>query len=518
MFMKKEVVNQQKVLLIIRDGWGYSPEIEYNMIAQANTPYTDYLEKTYPTTLLEASGEEAGLPDGYFGNSEVGHMTIGAGRVLEQSLLRINNSINDGSFFENNEFLKAINFVKKHGSKLHLMGLLQKEGVHSHFNHIVALLELAKNQGLKKEDVIIHVITDGRDREEQYAVNYILDLENEMQRIDIGRIVTLAGRYFAMDRDNHWDRVEKYYKIICPSSLIQRSDSSRKTFSDPKKYLKEKYEDVEFSDEFLEPIACENYDGMKENDSIIDFSFRKDRERQIAKVFCEDDFSKFKIFHKNIYFVSMTKYYEGGLTHVAYPDVEVVSILGKILEENNKTQLRISETEKYAHVTFFFDGGKDYNFTGEKKILVPSPDVATFNMKPEMASEEITEKLIFEIESNSQDFILCNFPNADMVGHSGKHEAIKRGVEAVDKSLEKIVPIALEKGYVVMLAADHGNAEYKYGKHSTSHTNNLIPFTLISDDHRYIKLINDGGLKNILATIFKVMNIEKEDIHEKALF
>lgn len=513
-----KIKKSHKVLLIVRDGWGYSPDIKYNMIAQAHTPYTDYLEETYPTTLLKASGESVGLPEKYFGNSEVGHMTIGAGRALEQSLLRINKSITDGNFFKNKEFLGAINFVKKNNSQLHLLGLLQKEGVHAHFDHLVALLELAKKEGLGKDDVSIHVITDGRDAGEKNAINYISHLEKEIKRIGIGNIVTLAGRYFAMDRDKHWDRIQKYYNVLCPYE--QNRAKSVATFSDPKKYLEKKYKDPDFSDEFLEPISCEGYSGIKDKDAIIDFSFRKDRERQIARVFCDKNFSEFKIIHKYIYFVAMTEYYNGDLEHVAFPDIKVKNILGKILEGHHKTQLRITETEKYAHVTFFFDGGEDYNFNGEKKILIPSPDVATFELKPEMASAEITEKLISEIENKGQDFILCNFPNADMVGHSGEFEAIKKGVEAVDQSLEKIVPIALEKNYVVMLAADHGNAEYKHGDNETSHTHNPIPFTLISDEKFFstIKLLDDKSLENIASTILKIMKINIPNIYKKPLF
>lgn len=517
----KNIKKDSKVLLIIRDGWGYSSETKYNMIAQANTQYTDYLEKNYPTTLLNTCGEEVGLPDGYFGNSEVGHMTIGAGRILEQSLLRINNSIEDGSFFKNKEFINAICLVKKYNSKLHLIGLLQKEGVHSHFNHLIALLELSKQQGLKKDDVYIHVITDGRDAGEQNAINYVLDLEKEMTRIGIGKIVTLAGRYFAMDRDNNWDRIKKYYDVICNSNKMDSGSNRilRRTFIEPQDLLKEKYNDSEFSDEFLEPISYKKYDGLQEHDSIIDFNFRKDRERQIAHIFNDKHFSKFDTCHKNIYFVSMTNYYKQVL-NVAFPDIKVKYILGQILEDYNRTQLRISETEKYAHVTFFFDGGEDYDFNGEKKIIISSPKVNTFDLKPEMASVEITKTLINEIENNAQDFILCNFPNADMVGHTGKYEAIKEAIYAVDRSLEAIIPVALENNYVVMVTADHGNAEYKHGKYLTSHTNNKVPFTIISNDLVYEKIVlkDNCGLKNILSTVLKILNIRERNIYEESIF
>lgn len=517
--MNSETKNSQKVLLIVRDGWGYSPDIEYNMIAQADTPYTDYLEKTYPTILLNASGESVGLPDGYFGNSEVGHMTIGAGRALEQSLLRINNSIKDGSFFENKKFLEAINLVKEKKSRLHLLGLLQKEGVHAHFDHLVALLELAKQQGLGEDSVYIHVITDGRDMEEQHAIHYISDLEIEIERIGVGKIVTLSGRYFAMDRNKNWERTKKYYNSICRPSSFSGFIPDKETFSNPKNYLTKKYQDSEFSDEFLKPVIHEDYDGINEGDSIINFSFRKDRERQIAAVFSDENFPQFETFHKNIHFISMTEYYE-GLKNVAFPDIEIKDILGKILEENNKTQLRISETEKYAHVTFFFDGGEDYDFTDEKKILISSPDVATFDLQPEMASVELSEKLISEIENTGQDFILCNFPNADMVGHSGKYEAIKKGVNAVDVALSRIIPKAIDNGYVILLTADHGNAEFKHDDHETSHTLNPVQFTFISNKEEFsnLSLLSEKGLENIASTVLKIMKIDIPNVYKKPLF
>ncbi len=376
---------------------------------------------------------------------------------------------------------------------------------------MIALLELAQQQGLQKDDVCIHVITDGRDSEKQHAINYLNDLELEIERIGVGEIVSLSGRYFAMDRNENWERTEKYYKAII-------GDSNQK-FTLARKVLGEKYDDDEFSDEFLEPMIHENFTGIKNDDAIIFYNFRKDRARQLTKVFSEKDFKEFETTHKNNYFSSMTEYYD-GLGNVAFPDFIVENILGQVLEKNSKTQLRISETEKYAHVTFFFDGGEDCNFEGEKKILIPSPDVATFDLKPEMASEEITKQLVFEIENSGQDFILCNFPNADMVGHSGELDAVKKGVEAIDSSLGKIIPVALENNYVIILAADHGNAEYKHANYETSHTKNLIPCTIISgfSEYKDLNLVGNLGLKNIAATVLKLLKIDIIENYKKTLF
>ncbi len=516
---KKSENNKQKVLLIVRDGWGYSPNTEYNAIAQARTPYTDYLEKTYPTTLLKASGEAVGLPEGYMGNSEVGHMTMGAGRALEQSLLRINRAIEDGRFFQNKELLSAMNYAKEHHSKLHIMGLLQKEGVHAHFNHLIALFEMAKKNGFNNDDVFLHIITDGRDAKEQNAINYLRDLEQEIERIGVGKIVSLAGRYYAMDRNTHWERIEKFYSVLCRGIRLPEFSSGStplpKTFLDPKKLLLEKYQDSEFSDEFLEPIAREDYQGLQEHDVLINFSFRKDREREISHVFCDTDFSHFTTCHSETYYCAMTEYYE-GIPHVAFPDIQVQDILGKILEDHHKTQLRISETEKYAHVTFFFDGGEDYDFQGETKIIIPSPSVATYDQQPEMSSVEITERLIQEIQHEGQDFILCNFPNADMVGHTGNFEAIKKGVEAVDHALEKIIPIAQEYSYTVIVTGDHGNAEHKHGKESTSHTLNPVPCTIVSNEKIHIH--ENMSLENIAATVLALLNIPQPNEYKRPLF
>ena len=504
----------EKVLLIIRDGWGYSENREYNMIAQAHTPYTDTLERTYPTTLLSASGVEVGLPDGYYGNSEVGHMTMGAGRVIEQSLLRINRSITDGSFFRNSEFIQAIQHVKEKGTTLHIVGLLQKEGVHAHFDHLIALLELAQQQGCSTNQVAVHIITDGRDMEMQYAERYIRDVESELRRIGIGHIMSLAGRYYAMDRNRNWGRTEKYYQ-----ALMNHHGVSLPTFDDPCSFLKQKYSDSTFSDEFLEPTVSVHYKGLQTGDSIIFYNFRTDRAEQLTKVFMDSQFGYFELHHHDIYFVSMTRYYE-GLTQVAFPDITISDTLGQVLEQHQKTQLRISETEKYSHVTYFFDAGTDRDFRGEQKIIIHSPDVPTFDMQPEMSSVEITERLIYEMVHSSPDCIICNFPNADMVGHTGNTQAIIAAVESVDRALQKIIPIALEHRYTIILTGDHGNAEYKKDNFETSHTHNKVPCTIISHnpDYQHVALSPDGGLKNIAATICDTLSIPKPALYEPSLY
>ncbi len=486
-------------MLIVRDGWGYAPSEEHNMIAQAHTPFTDALEKEHPNFLIEASGKYVGLPEGYFGNSEVGHMTLGAGHVLKQSLLRIDDAIKDGSFFENESFLQAIAQAREYHSKLHLVGILQKEGVHGSFDHLLALVKLAKQEGLSREQVYIHVIVDGRDAPKQNALRYLDELETKLIEIGVGEVVSLGGRYFAMDRNENWERTEQYYK-----EMLGRGTGE--TFVKPTELLKERYLDSEFSDEFLAPLCHESFAGVQEHDAIIFYNFRKDRARQLSHAFVDENFIPFETYHKNIYFVGMTEYFE-GLPHVAFPDLSVENPLGKVLAERGRTQLRISETEKYAHVTFFFDGGVDREFEGCSKILIPSPDVATFDLKPEMASREITEALISEIETNEQDFILCNFPNADMVGHTGNHEAIKKGVEAVDRALEKIIPRAIEHGYSIILTADHGNAEYKAGACETSHTANKVPCTCINFKKDFTE---PHELSDIKSLVLSEMNISEE--------
>ena len=485
--MSNNVQKPEKVLLIVRDGWGYSADTEHNMIAQADTPYTDMLEKNYPIGLLHASGPEVGLPESYFGNSEVGHMTMGAGRVLEQSLLRINHAIADGSFEGNDVLSKALEKAQQTGHTVHLVGLLQKEGVHASFDHLVAVLKMARDKGLASDQVMIHVITDGRDSAKQQAVCYIADLEREMAQIGIGAIRSLSGRYYAMDRNQNWDRTQSYYQILTGS------DVGAARFSDPIELMQNHYNDTEFSDEFLEPSVHTDFTGIADGDAIIFFNFRKDRARQLTRVFADDNFSEFEITHNDLHFIAMTEYYS-GLDNVVFPDISTDNMLGEILEQNKKTQLRISETEKYAHVTFFFDGGVDRDFEGETKIIIPSPDVATFDEKPEMASGEITKKLIHEMKHSYHDFILCNFPNADMVGHSGDHVATRAGVEAVDRAVSKIIPMAIEQGYVVIITADHGNAEHKNGAFETSHTDNMVPCSIVSDYPAYRQLMMEQGL------------------------
>ncbi len=506
--MKEE---KGKVLLIVRDGWGYAEPGPYNAIALANTPFTDALERDYPTTLLKASGEEVGLPEGYFGNSEVGHMTMGAGRVILQSLLRINRSIEDGTFFENPVFLDAIRLVKENGGKLHLLGLLQKEGVHAHFKHFLAFLELAKREGLKRDDVLVHVVTDGRDAEPQHARTYLAELLKAMDELGVGKIASLSGRYYTMDRNENWERTEKAYRML--------RDGARPggdCFTDALAYLAERYEDARFSDEFLDPIPHCDYRGFRDEDVFVNISFRKDRERQISHVLHDETFTAFPRDRVPARYVAMTEYYP-GLRYVAFPDLEVDEVLGEVIANAGKNQLRISETEKYAHVTFFFDGGKTVTFPKEEKIIIPSPDVPTYDLKPEMSSEELTERILEEIPKG-YDFILLNYPNADMVGHTGKMDAIIAAVEAVDRSLARIVPRALEEGYHILLTGDHGNAEYKNGGYATSHTANPVPFTYVAREPLTTKLRGGLGLKNVAATVLRILEITKPDVYEREVF
>jgi 2,3-bisphosphoglycerate-independent phosphoglycerate mutase len=489
----------EKVILVIRDGWGHRKDKEKNAISKAKTPFTNYLLKNFPNTLLNASNGAVGLPENYQGNSEVGHLTLGSGRIIEESLVRINKSIKDQSFFKNKEFNLAINYARKNKSSLHLIGLMQTEGVHSHLNHLFALLELCKRKKFK--NVKIHVITDGRDSPPKNSLKLLKILEERIKDLGFGEIVTVSGRYYAMDRDKRWSRTKKAYDCIMNAK-------TKFKFVTPNWEINENYKN-NTTDEFIAPSAKENYNGINKKDSIIFYNFRTDRMRQLIKAIVKKEFSPWQRKKRNLQVVAMTKYYESMNAKIAFKDIIIPNLLGETIAKNNLQQLRISETEKYAHVTFFFNGQIEKPFIKEDRTLIPSPKVATYDLKPKMSVGKITNKLTANIKKNKYDFIVTNLVNCDMVGHTGITPAIVEATEAVDDALEKITLTALRNNYTVLILADHGNAEDQRPKWITSHTTNLVPVILVSSNKDLNKktLEKNKGLQDIAPTILDLMNI-----------
>ena len=461
--------------LIILDGFGYSPEKEGNAIALANTPFWDYLWETYPKGLLIASGEAVGLPPGQMGNSEVGHMNIGAGRIVYQDIVRISKAIKDGNFFSNEVINEVFDTAKRKNSKVHLVGLLSDGGVHSHIEHLFALLELAKTKGVN--NVCVHAILDGRDTPPKSAEKYILALQRKMNELEIGKIATLGGRYYYMDRDKRWDRTEKAYNAMVLGKGQRESD--------PIKALKDAYERGE-TDEFVLPTVISKDCLIDKNDSVFFFNFRADRMRQIVSAVGLDDFSGFeRKGEKPAYIATMTLYDETFPFDVAFPPQTLEMVLGEVISNAGFKQLRIAETEKYAHVTYFFNGGREEPFPGEDRILVPSPKVATYDLKPEMSAYEVTDKVVERIKAEEYKLIVLNFANPDMVGHTGNLEATIKAIEVVDECLKKVVKETLRNGGVCIVTADHGNAEQmidpETGKPWTAHTTNPEPFLVVKE-------------------------------------
>ncbi len=492
---------QKKVLMVIRDGWGWRDECEDNAICQAPTPNSDRYMKEYPNTLLAASGLAVGVPEGYQGNSEVGHMTIGSGRIIFQSLVRINKSIKEGDFFRNRAFLEAIGNCRKHNSTLHLAGLLQTQGVHSHIDHLFALLDLCNKENFK--NVVIHAITDGRDAPVTESEIHIATLQDKLSELGFGKIVTVSGRFYAMDRDQRWDRTKKAYDCIVNGECEER-------FTDALELVKRCHAAQEM-DEFIVPRAMEGYSGISEGDSFIFFNFRTDRTRQLTRAMIDDDFPGWERRPLKICFVAMTQFYSGMNALIAFEEQELHNLLGEIISKAGLRQLRISETEKYAHVTFFFNGQREEPFENEDRILINSPKVKTYDLKPEMSVFEIRDRLVQEIRQEEYQFIVTNLVNGDMVGHTGIPEAIRKAVSAVDEALGGIVEAGLSAGYEIMVLADHGNAEDQTPEWRTSHTTNPVPFILISEDERLksAKLASGRGLSDVAPTVLEIMGIDK---------
>lgn len=490
-----------KVILVIRDGWGYRADKTKNAIALTPTPYTDRLMKEYPNVLLAAAGEAVGLPEGYQGNSEVGHMTIGSGRIIFQSLAKINKSIKDGSFFKIPEFLGAVENCRKNKTKLHIIGLLQSEGVHAHEGHLYALLELCNRQGFR--DVLVHVITDGRDAPVTDSIGHIVKLIDVMKEKGVGSIATVSGRYYAMDRNTKWDRIKKAYDCIVGGVCAEE-------FGDVLEHMRKCHGRGE-TDEFIIPAKAKGYGGVKDGDSFIFFNFRTDRTRELTQAIVEPDFKGFERKPPRVYYVAMTQFYNPMNAHVAFKEQLLTNLLGEMLGSRGLRQLRISETEKYAHVTFFFNGQVEKPNDSEDRVLIESPKVPTYDLKPEMSVYEITERLVMEIKTRKYDFIVTNLVNCDMVGHTGVFPAIQKAVAAVDECAGRITEAGLGSGYTLFVFADHGNAEDKTAEWATSHTTNPVPCILVSNDAKLktARLKSGRGLQDIAPTVLELMGIKK---------
>ena len=499
---------KKPLMLMILDGWGINDHLdEKNVIRDVQPENYNRFWNEYPSTQIAASGEAVGLPDGQMGNSEVGHLNIGAGRVIYQPLVKISKEIRDGDILNNKVLLKLMNEVKDNGKNLHLSGLLSDGGVHSHIEHLYGLLSMAKKIGVKK--VCIHAILDGRDTAPKSALKYLEALESKMKEIGIGEIVTLSGRYYAMDRDGRWERVQKAYDAIVLGQ-------GNKAFSAKKAVEISYMEDI--SDEFFKPTVITDMAGnpkeqLKDGDGFLFFNYRPDRAREITRAINDEEFTSFTRGEKvNVSYVCMTQYDATIDAPVVYPADEISNTLGEVLAKNNLKQLRTAETEKYAHVTFFFNGGEEKPNSGEERVLVPSPNVATYDLKPEMSAGELTEKLLVEIDKDKYDVIVVNYANPDMVGHTGMIDAAKIAVKAVDKYAGEVVEKILSKGGTVILTADHGNVDLMEDKVThepfTAHTTNPVPFILISEEYKNAELKEGGKLADIAPTMLKLLNIE----------
>ncbi len=500
------------VALIILDGWGINESKEHNAVMAANTPNFDQYNSTYPSTTIKASGLDVGLPDGQMGNSEVGHLNIGAGRVVYQDLTRISKAIEDGSFHENEALVKACKNVKENDSNLHIMGLLSDGGVHSHIDHVKGLVQMAKKHGVER--LYLHAFLDGRDTPPQSGIKYIKEIEEEMKNVGVGEIATISGRYYAMDRDNRWERTELAYDALVHGKGQEASSAEEA--------VENSYaEDV--VDEFVKPTVIMK-DGqptgtIKEHDSIIFFNFRPDRARQLTRAITDQDFKEFEKEYFETDYVCMTTYdvtFEN--VDVAYAPTAIKNTLGEYLSAKGKSQLRIAETEKYAHVTFFFNGGVEVANENEERLLINSPSVATYDMQPEMSAYEVTEALLKELDKDKHDFIVLNFANSDMVGHTGDFDAAVKAVEAVDDCLGKVVEKLLSKNGKALITADHGNAELMEdpnGNPMTAHTSNIVPCILINGD---VELHDDGKLSDLAPTLLELLEVEQpEEMTGKSL-
>jgi 2,3-bisphosphoglycerate-independent phosphoglycerate mutase len=497
--------NPKRAALIILDGWGINNNAEVSAIEAANTPFMDGLMAKYPNSTLVTYGESVGLPEGQMGNSEVGHINIGAGRIVYQELARINKEIREGNFQKNKVLLETLDYAINNNKKLHLFGLLSDGGVHSHLEHLKAICALTDEHGL--DNVFIHLCLDGRDTDPKKGVEYLTDLQNFNKDKKV-RIASLIGRYYAMDRDLRWERIKKAYDLLV--------HGIGDPCSDPVQALKNSYQNG-ITDEFIMPhfFADENGNPLAKieaGDALICYNFRTDRCRQITMALTQQDYPEFNMYKIPLHFCTMTRYDEKfkGID-VVYEKEDLSDTIGEVLSKAGKTQIRIAETEKYPHVTFFFNGGREEPFPGEKRIIVPSPKVATYDLKPEMSAIEVTESISKELYESPPDFLCLNYANADMVGHTGVFTAAVKAVETVDDCLSKLVPILLEKNYDIIIIADHGNSDCMKnpdGSPNTAHTTNPVPCVYVSDLKNHFRLCN-GKLADIAPTILEILNINK---------
>ena len=495
------------VMLMILDGFGINEKTDGNAVKLAKTPNIDKLMKKYQNTIMYTSGLKVGLPDGQMGNSEVGHTNIGAGRIVYQELTKITKSIEDGDFFTNPEFMAAIENCKKYNSKLHILGLVSDGGVHSHIRHLYGLLEMAKRRDF--ENVYVHCFLDGRDTPPASAEGYITQLEEKMKEKKVGKIASISGRYYAMDRDKRWDRVKKCYDALVRG---EGNKATSATIAIEDSYQKEVF------DEFVEPTVIVNNDTpiatIGENDSVIFFNFRPDRAREITRAIVDPEFDGFETEKINTYFVCFTNYDETmPNVKIAFKKEPLVNTFGEVVSKNGLKQLRIAETEKYAHVTFFFNGGEEKQYPGEDRILVPSPKVATYDLQPEMSAPIVTEKVVEAINEDKYNAIILNFANPDMVGHTGSLPAAIKAVETIDECVQKVVDAMLAHNGTILITADHGNCEqmidYKTGEPHTAHTTNPVPLILVTNDETL--KVKSGKLADLAPTMLEILGIEKPE-------
>ena len=498
-------MDKNVTMLMILDGYGINEKTEGNAVKLANTPHLDEILSKNPNTIIHTSGKDVGLPDGQMGNSEVGHTNIGAGRIVYQDLAKITKSIEDGDFFSIPEFTKAVENCKEHNSKLHLIGLVSDGGVHSHNRHLYGLLEMAKRKGF--ENVYVHCFMDGRDTPPASGENYIVELEEKMKEKGVGKIATISGRFYSMDRDKRWQRVELAY-----NAMVKGEGEKAKSAVSA---VEESYQREEF-DEFIKPTVITNPNGepvakIEENDSVIFFNFRPDRAREITRAIVDPKFDGFERKYFKTYFVCMTPYDETmPNVEIAFKKEEIKNTFGEYISKLGLTQLRIAETEKYAHVTFFFNGGNEKQYEGEDRILVPSPKVETYDMKPEMSAGEVTDKVIEAINSRKYDAIILNYANPDMVGHTGNIEATEKALEFLDGCVERVVEAIKKNNGTLLITADHGNSEqmidYKTGEPHTAHTTNPVPLAMVGRVNRKLK---EGRLADIAPTMLDIMGLDK---------
>ncbi len=486
---------------MILDGWGLGKPENSNAIDAASTPFIDSLYKQYPHSKLVASGEAVGLPDGQMGNSEVGHLTIGSGRIIFQELVRIHKAVENKSIWNNSTLVEAFNYAKNNQKNVHFIGLLSDGGVHSHINHLKALCEMAADYAVG--NIFVHAFMDGRDTDPKSGIGYLNDLQETLSKTNV-KLASLIGRFYAMDRDNRWERVREAYDLLVNGKGLATTDYVSA--------MQASYH-ANITDEFIKPIVCTDAEGnplatIAEGDVVICYNFRTDRARELSIALTQRDIHEYNMHKLNLYYITFTNYDD------SFQDVKVVfdkanlqNTLGEVLEKNNKQQIRIAETEKYPHVTFFFSGGREKPFANEQRILIPSPKVATYDLQPEMSAYEIKDAIIRELKKQESDFICLNFANPDMVGHTGVFSAVVKAIETVDACAKEVVECGIENGYSFIIIADHGNADYminENGSPNTAHTTNLVPCILIDADY---KTIRSGGLADIAPTILRMMNI-----------